>query len=99
MQRRSFQTDHFPFVAEGGVQLLVEVDGSVVPVQDVEHNAKTIILPSHPSEPGEQRAADALAAELGADVDIFEEEAGAAKRGIAVKEKRVAGGLRVPFSD
>ena len=42
LQRASFQADYFPIVAEGSVQLLVKVDGRLVPIQHVEDDARQI---------------------------------------------------------
>ncbi len=94
---RSFQTHHFPFVAEGSVQLLVEFDRRLVPVQHVEHHSKTVFFPCQRRDLREQGAPNALAPELGPHVNVFEEESSAAKSGIVIKEDGVAHDLGVPF--
>ncbi len=75
-----------PLDLHDGSHLLVEVDGGGVPVEDVPLEARAAFGYGDGGEAGEEGFADSLPAVLGADVEVFEVDAGVAAPGGVVVE-------------
>ena len=69
-----------------GSHLFVEVDGGGVPVEDVPLEARAAFGDGDGGDAGEEGFADSLPAMLGADVEVFEVDAGVASPGGVVVE-------------
>ena len=88
-----------PLVEHVGSHLLVEVDGGLVPVEDVPLEA-VAALEGDGGEVAEEGFGDASAAELWADEEVFEVDARvAAPGGIEGEVEGEGGGMAVPFGD
>ncbi len=82
-----------PLVEHVGSHLFVEVDGGLVPVEDVPLEA-VAVLEGYGGEVAEEGFGDSSAAELGADEEVFEVDAGvAAPGGVEGEVEGEGGGL------
>ena len=82
-----------PLVEHVGSHLLVEVDGGLVPVEDVPLES-VATLEGDGGKAAEEGFGDASAAELGTDEEVFEVDAGvAAPRGVEGEVEGEGGGL------
>src|SRR6476469_450479 len=71
-QRRSGEAEGGPFLHRQGAELLVEVDGRLVPVQDTPFNARVAPVDGGRCQMLQQCLAVALAAGLRPDVEVLE---------------------------
>ncbi len=89
-----------PLGLGGGADGFVDVDGGLVPGEHVPFEARAALLDGDAGEFGEQGFADALAAVLGGDVEVFQPNAVVAEPGgVAGEVESEAGGLAAKLCD
>ena len=90
----------FPFVEKRRAEVVVKVDGWLVPVQDFPAHAEIFFPPGDSGDVFQQRRADAALARRGANKEIVQKQTGAPlKRGIELEEHGVPDRFAVPLRD
>lgn len=95
LQSRAYQTYRFPIVQESGIQFFVKLDRNLIPVQDVQHNSKTMFLFCDCSDTRQQCQSNLVLAELRANKQVLQEQAATLECRIRVEEKSVTSGLAI----
>jgi len=78
---RSLEADGFPLIQKFGAEFAIELDRGRVPVEHLPAQAKAIFLPRNRSYAGEQCFSNVVSPILLANINIFEENSGAALEG------------------
>src|SRR5215470_12634528 len=100
LQSFAFEVHVSPIVQKCSAELPIKLNRGNVPVQYLPPQAETVFLPGDLGHTRKKGLANSVSAEVGAYVDVFEENAGTAvKGGIVIEEKRVSGRLSIPFGD
>src|SRR3984957_18615989 len=91
--------DHgLPFFKKRGAEIVVKLDGRLVPVQNFPAHAKIFLAPSDSGDMLDQGGADAALTKGRADKKVIQKQAGAAlKRGVKLEKHGVSNGLAIPL--